>query len=106
MITTNIMPQLCFTARKRAQLDLETDWMQQLARLLSTSITSSVPSRCTSVAEGPFSLVSSTSILFVEETKRKMKMLLVTSFLPVPQADTDVSLLEAGTAGSTLALFQ
>ncbi|KRX77371.1 hypothetical protein T06_7627 [Trichinella sp. T6] len=41
-----------------------------------------------------------------EETKRKIKMLVVTSFLPVPQADTDVSLLEAGTAGSTLALFQ
>ncbi|KRX15081.1 hypothetical protein T07_1818 [Trichinella nelsoni] len=41
-----------------------------------------------------------------QETKRKMKMLLVTFFLPVPQADTDVSLLEAGTAGSTLALFQ
>ncbi|KRY47806.1 hypothetical protein T03_4222 [Trichinella britovi] len=33
-------------------------------------------------------------------------MLVVISFLPVPQADTDVSLLEAGTAGSTLALFQ
>ncbi|KRY26669.1 hypothetical protein T01_15768 [Trichinella spiralis] len=30
----------------------------------------------------------------------------ITSFLPVPQADTGVSLLEAGTAGSTLALFQ
>ncbi|KRZ17429.1 hypothetical protein T11_12785, partial [Trichinella zimbabwensis] len=31
------------------------------------------------------------------ETKRKIKMLLATAFLPVPQVDTGVSLLEAGT---------
>ncbi|KRX72738.1 hypothetical protein T06_13923, partial [Trichinella sp. T6] len=33
-------------------------------------------------------------------------MLLATAFLPVPQVDTGVSLLEAGTTGNLLALFQ
>ncbi|KRY37921.1 hypothetical protein T01_10286 [Trichinella spiralis] len=33
-------------------------------------------------------------------------MLLATAFLPVPQVDTDVSLLETGTMGNLLALFQ
>ncbi|KAL1245829.1 PKS-NRPS hybrid synthetase cheA [Trichinella spiralis] len=32
-----------------------------------------------------------------EETKRKIRMLLATAFLPVPQVDMGVSLLEAGT---------
>ncbi|KRY09245.1 hypothetical protein T12_12274 [Trichinella patagoniensis] len=32
-----------------------------------------------------------------EETRRKIRMLLATAFLPVPQVDTVVSLLEAGT---------
>ncbi|KRZ49224.1 hypothetical protein T02_13660 [Trichinella nativa] len=40
------------------------------------------------------------------ETKRKIRMLLATAFLPVPQVDTGVSLLEAGTTGNLLALFQ
>ncbi|KRX36345.1 hypothetical protein T05_8968 [Trichinella murrelli] len=33
------------------------------------------------------------------ETKRKIRMLLATAFLPVPQVDTGVRLLEAGTTG-------
>ncbi|KRZ82162.1 hypothetical protein T08_404 [Trichinella sp. T8] len=33
-------------------------------------------------------------------------MLLATAFLPVPQVDTGVSLLEAGTTGNFLALYQ
>ncbi|KRY54294.1 hypothetical protein T03_13436 [Trichinella britovi] len=33
-------------------------------------------------------------------------MLLATAFLPVPQVDTDVRLLEAGTRGTLAALFQ
>ncbi|KRY24346.1 hypothetical protein T03_10955, partial [Trichinella britovi] len=41
-----------------------------------------------------------------EETRRKIRMLLATAFLPVPQVDTVVSLLEAGTTGNLLALFQ
>ncbi|KRZ69082.1 hypothetical protein T10_953 [Trichinella papuae] len=41
-----------------------------------------------------------------EETKRKIRMLLATAFLPVPQVDTGVSLLEAGTTGTLAALFQ
>ncbi|KRY42918.1 hypothetical protein T01_7745 [Trichinella spiralis] len=41
-----------------------------------------------------------------EETRRKIKMLLAIAFLPVPQVDTGVSLLEAGTMGNLLALFQ
>ncbi|KRX32725.1 hypothetical protein T06_12423, partial [Trichinella sp. T6] len=41
-----------------------------------------------------------------EQTKRKIRMLLATAFLPVPQVDTGVSLLEAGTTGNLLALFQ
>ncbi|XP_003382190.1 conserved hypothetical protein [Trichinella spiralis] len=41
-----------------------------------------------------------------EETKRKMIMLLATAFLNVPQVDTGVSLLEAGTTGNLLTLFQ
>ncbi|KRY46370.1 hypothetical protein T03_3122 [Trichinella britovi] len=40
------------------------------------------------------------------ETKRKIRMLLATAFLPVPQVDTGVRLLEAGTTGNLLALFQ
>ncbi|KRX13528.1 hypothetical protein T07_8052 [Trichinella nelsoni] len=41
-----------------------------------------------------------------EQTKRKIRMLLATAFLPVPQVDMGVSLLEAGTTGNLLALFQ
>ncbi|KRX71579.1 hypothetical protein T06_4744 [Trichinella sp. T6] len=41
-----------------------------------------------------------------EGTRRKIRMLLATAFLPVPQVDTDVRLLEAGTTGSLSALFQ
>ncbi|KRZ75218.1 hypothetical protein T10_6680 [Trichinella papuae] len=39
-------------------------------------------------------------------TKRKIKMLLATAFLPVPQVHTGVNLLEAGTTGTLSALFQ
>ncbi|KRZ56346.1 Retrovirus-related Pol polyprotein from type-1 retrotransposable element [Trichinella nativa] len=38
--------------------------------------------------------------------KDKPTWLLATTFLPVPQVDTDVSLLEAGTTGNLSALFQ
>ncbi|KRX36271.1 hypothetical protein T05_11328 [Trichinella murrelli] len=41
-----------------------------------------------------------------EQTKRKIRILLATAFLPVPQVDTGVSLLEAGTTGTLAALFQ
>ncbi|KRY39064.1 hypothetical protein T01_3175 [Trichinella spiralis] len=41
-----------------------------------------------------------------EEGTRKIRMLLSTAFLPVPQVDTGVSLLEAGTTGTLAALFQ
>ncbi|KRY25334.1 hypothetical protein T01_6361, partial [Trichinella spiralis] len=41
-----------------------------------------------------------------EETRRKIRMLLATAFLPVPHVNTGVSLLEAGTTGNLLALFQ
>ncbi|KRY22645.1 hypothetical protein T12_8146 [Trichinella patagoniensis] len=41
-----------------------------------------------------------------EATRRKIKMLLATSFLPVSEADTGVRLLEAGTRGTLAALFQ
>ncbi|XP_003382149.1 conserved hypothetical protein [Trichinella spiralis] len=41
-----------------------------------------------------------------EETKRKIRMLLATAFLPEPQVDMGVSLLEAGTTGTLAALFQ
>ncbi|KRX74745.1 hypothetical protein T06_7740 [Trichinella sp. T6] len=41
-----------------------------------------------------------------EETRRKIRMLLATAFLPVPHFITGVSLLEAGTAGTLAALFQ
>ncbi|KRX51250.1 hypothetical protein T09_6570, partial [Trichinella sp. T9] len=41
-----------------------------------------------------------------EGTRRKIRMFLATAFLPVPQVDTDVRLLEAGTTGSLSALFQ
>ncbi|KRZ02765.1 hypothetical protein T11_11240 [Trichinella zimbabwensis] len=41
-----------------------------------------------------------------EETRRKIKMLLATAFLPVPQVNTGVSLLETGTTDNLLALFQ
>ncbi|KRY25865.1 hypothetical protein T03_9410, partial [Trichinella britovi] len=34
-----------------------------------------------------------------EETRRKIRMLLATAFLPVPHVNTGVSLLEAGTTG-------
>ncbi|KRZ68888.1 hypothetical protein T10_6488 [Trichinella papuae] len=40
-----------------------------------------------------------------EETKRKIKMLLSTAFLPVPQVVTGVRLFETGTTGNLLALF-
>ncbi|KRX71375.1 hypothetical protein T06_4116 [Trichinella sp. T6] len=40
------------------------------------------------------------------ETKRKIRMLLASAFLPVPQVDTGVRLLEAGTTGNLLPLFQ
>ncbi|KRZ00789.1 hypothetical protein T11_9283 [Trichinella zimbabwensis] len=40
-----------------------------------------------------------------EETKRKIKMLLTTAFLPVPQVVTGVRLLETGTTGNLLDLF-
>ncbi|KRY31426.1 hypothetical protein T03_10473, partial [Trichinella britovi] len=41
-----------------------------------------------------------------EQTKRKIRILLATAFLPEPQDDTGVSLLEAGTTGTLAALFQ
>ncbi|KRZ86593.1 hypothetical protein T08_7341 [Trichinella sp. T8] len=41
-----------------------------------------------------------------EPTKRKIRMLLATAFLPVPHVNTGVSLLEAGTTGNLSALFQ
>ncbi|KRZ15331.1 hypothetical protein T11_6724 [Trichinella zimbabwensis] len=41
-----------------------------------------------------------------EETKRKIRMLLATAFLPVPQVDTGVSLLEAGTTASLSCNFR
>ncbi|KRY26908.1 hypothetical protein T03_5105 [Trichinella britovi] len=41
-----------------------------------------------------------------EETRRKIRMLLATAFLPVPHVNTGVSLLEAGTTGTLAALFQ
>ncbi|KRX52160.1 hypothetical protein T09_15022 [Trichinella sp. T9] len=41
-----------------------------------------------------------------EKTRRKIRMLLATAFLPVPQVDTRVSVLEAGTTGNLSALFQ
>ncbi|KRX72196.1 hypothetical protein T06_16990 [Trichinella sp. T6] len=41
-----------------------------------------------------------------EETRRKIRMLLATAFLPVPHVNTGVSLLEAGTMGTLAALFQ
>ncbi|KRZ88636.1 hypothetical protein T08_4538 [Trichinella sp. T8] len=41
-----------------------------------------------------------------EPTKRKIRMLLATAFLPVLHVNTGVSLLEAGTTGNLLALFQ
>ncbi|KRZ02185.1 hypothetical protein T11_12536 [Trichinella zimbabwensis] len=41
-----------------------------------------------------------------EETKRRSKMLLDSTFLPVPQVRTGVCLLEAGTTGTLPALFQ
>ncbi|KRZ89181.1 hypothetical protein T08_3804 [Trichinella sp. T8] len=41
-----------------------------------------------------------------EPTKRKIRMLLATAFLPVPHVNTGVSLLEAGTTGTLAALFQ
>ncbi|XP_003375783.1 hypothetical protein Tsp_09360 [Trichinella spiralis] len=41
-----------------------------------------------------------------EQRKRKIRMLLATAFLPVPQVDMGVSLLEAGTTGTLAALFQ
>ncbi|KRX47680.1 hypothetical protein T05_1960, partial [Trichinella murrelli] len=41
-----------------------------------------------------------------EQTKRKIRILLATAFLPVPQDDTGVSLLEAGTTGTLVAFFQ
>ncbi|KRY41684.1 hypothetical protein T01_15971, partial [Trichinella spiralis] len=41
-----------------------------------------------------------------EDTRKKIRMLLATAFFPVPQVDTGVSLLEAGTTGNLLALFQ
>ncbi|XP_003377602.1 hypothetical protein Tsp_01795 [Trichinella spiralis] len=41
-----------------------------------------------------------------EEGTRKIRMLLSTAFLPVPQVDTGVSLLEAGTTATLAALFQ
>ncbi|KRX69528.1 Small ubiquitin-related modifier [Trichinella sp. T6] len=37
-----------------------------------------------------------------EQTKRKIRILLATAFLPVPQVDTGVSLLEAGTTVSNV----
>ncbi|KRY11505.1 hypothetical protein T12_12847 [Trichinella patagoniensis] len=41
-----------------------------------------------------------------EQTRRKIRMLLATAFLPVPHVNTGVSLLEAGTTGTLAALFQ
>ncbi|KRX64583.1 hypothetical protein T09_5369 [Trichinella sp. T9] len=41
-----------------------------------------------------------------EQTKRKIRILLATAFLPVPHVNTGVSLLEAGTTGTLAALFQ
>ncbi|KRY25737.1 hypothetical protein T01_16237 [Trichinella spiralis] len=41
-----------------------------------------------------------------EGTKRKIRMLLATAFLPVPEIDTGVRLLETGTTGTLAALFQ
>ncbi|KRY28631.1 hypothetical protein T01_15589, partial [Trichinella spiralis] len=41
-----------------------------------------------------------------EETRRKIRMLLATAFLPVPHVNTGVSLLEAGTTSKLAALFQ
>ncbi|XP_003375683.1 hypothetical protein Tsp_09262, partial [Trichinella spiralis] len=41
-----------------------------------------------------------------EQRKRKIRMLLATTFLPVPQVVICVSLLEAGTTGTLAALFQ
>ncbi|KRZ88035.1 ATP-dependent RNA helicase DDX19A [Trichinella sp. T8] len=41
-----------------------------------------------------------------EETRRKIRMLLATAFLPVPHVNTGVSLLEAGTTGTLAALLQ
>ncbi|KRX72665.1 hypothetical protein T06_9764, partial [Trichinella sp. T6] len=38
--------------------------------------------------------------------RKNIRMLLATVFLPVPQVDTGVSLLEAGTTGPLAALFQ
>ncbi|KRX12415.1 hypothetical protein T07_8104, partial [Trichinella nelsoni] len=39
-----------------------------------------------------------------EETRRKIRMLLATAFLPVPHVNTGVSLLEAGTTGTVIYL--
>ncbi|KRY41065.1 hypothetical protein T01_8509 [Trichinella spiralis] len=41
-----------------------------------------------------------------EGTRRKIRMLLATAFLPVPEIDTSVRLLETGTTGTLAALFQ
>ncbi|KRX36192.1 hypothetical protein T05_8023 [Trichinella murrelli] len=41
-----------------------------------------------------------------ENTKRKIKMLLATAFLPVPHIVTGATLFEAGTTGNLAALFQ
>ncbi|XP_003368669.1 hypothetical protein Tsp_12929 [Trichinella spiralis] len=41
-----------------------------------------------------------------EATRRKIRMLLATAFLPVPEVDTGVRLLEAGTTSTLAALFQ
>ncbi|KRZ51174.1 hypothetical protein T02_9216 [Trichinella nativa] len=43
---------------------------------------------------------------FCQAVHRKVEMLLATAFLPVPQVDTGVRLLEAGTTGTVGALFQ
>ncbi|XP_003377358.1 hypothetical protein Tsp_01528, partial [Trichinella spiralis] len=42
----------------------------------------------------------------LKKRQRKIRMLLATAFLPVPQIDTGVSLPEAGTTGTLAALFQ
>ncbi|XP_003366564.1 UDP-N-acetylglucosamine 2-epimerase, partial [Trichinella spiralis] len=40
-----------------------------------------------------------------EGTRRKIRMLLATAFLPVPEIDTSVRLLETGPTGTLAALF-